>query len=194
MATQQTLVSPQEYLELERNAPFKSEYRDGLIVPMAGASPQHIDISSNMLIELGICLKGKTCKVCNSELKVRTRTKYSYPDMTVVCGEPLYEYDTDKNGILINPTLIVEVLSDSTEAYDRGEKFAAYRELPSFREYLLVSQKEPLIDQFVKQADGSWKLFSVQGLEANVKLETIQCTLSLSDIYNGVSLSSTETI
>jgi Uma2 family endonuclease len=194
MATQQTLVSPQEYLELERNAPFKSEYRDGLIVPMAGASPQHIDISSNMLIELGICLKGKTCKVCNSELKVRTRTKYSYPDMTVVCGEPLYEYDTDKNGILINPTLIVEVLSDSTEAYDRGEKFAAYRELPSFREYLLVSQKEPLIDQFVKQADGSWKLFSVQGLEASVKLETIQCTLSLSDIYNGVSLSSTETI
>jgi Uma2 family endonuclease len=184
------IISPQEYLELERKASYKSEYHDGLIVPMAGASPQHIDISSNMLIELGVCLKGKTCKVCNSELKVRTRTKYSYPDLTVVCGEPLYEYDADRNGILMNPTLIVEVLSTSTEAYDRGEKFAAYRELQSFREYLLVSQTQPLIDQFVKQADGSWRLIPVQGLEASVRLETISCTLVLRDIYNGVSFDS----
>lgn len=192
MATQQTLVSPQEYLELERKASSKSEYRDGLIVPMAGASPKHIDIVSNTHTELGICLKGKTCKVCNSELKVRTRTKYSYPDLTVVCGEPAYEYDVDRNGILINPTLIVEVLSASTEAYDRGEKFAAYRELESFREYLLVSQTQPLVEQFIKQADGSWKLTDTKGLEASVRLETLGCTLALRDVYNGVSFPSAD--
>jgi Uma2 family endonuclease len=191
MATQQTLLSPQEYLELERNAEFKSEYRDGLIVPMPGASPEHIDISSNTHTELGICLKGTSCKVCSNDLKVRTGTKYSYPDLTVVCDEPLYEYDADRNGILLNPTLIVEVLSPSTEAYDRGEKFAAYRELKSFREYVLISQTQPLLEQYIKQQDGSWKFLATKGLDATVKLETINCTLALRDIYNRVDVKQT---
>jgi Uma2 family endonuclease len=188
MATQQTLVSAQEYLELERNADFKSEYRDGLIVPMPGASPEHVDIASNTHTELGICLKGTACKVCNSDLKVRTGTKYSYPDLTIVCDKPLYEYDADGNSILLNPTLIVEVLSPSTEAYDRGDKFAAYRELKSFREYLLMSQTQPLVEQYSKQPDGSWKFLETKGLEASVRLETINCTLALRDVYSGMNL------
>jgi Uma2 family endonuclease len=192
MATQQTLVSPQEYLELERKADFKSEYRNGLIVPMPGASPEHIDITSDTHTELGICLKGTTCKVCNSDLKVRSRTTYSYPDLTVICDEPIYEYDADKNGIVLNPTLIVEVLLPSTEACDRGEKFAAYRELKSFREYVLVSQTQPLVEQYIKQADGSWKFLEHKSLEANVRLETINCTLALRDIYKRLSLAESE--
>ena len=100
--------------------------------------------------------------------------------------------NTHKNVILLNPALIVEVLSPSTEAYDRGEKFAAYRELKSFREYLLVSQTQPLVEQYIKQADGSWKFLAIQGLEASVRLETINCTLELRDIYQGLSLAKSE--
>ena len=96
---------------------------------MPGASSKPIDITSNINTELGICLKVTTCKVCGNNLKVRSKTTFSYPDLTVVCDEPFYEYDADRNGILLNPTLIIEVLSSSTEAYDRGDKFAAYREL-----------------------------------------------------------------
>jgi Uma2 family endonuclease len=136
VAIQQTLVSPQEYLELERGAAFKSEYRHGVIVPMPGASPEHIYIKSDLYTELGICLKSTPRELCDSDLKVCTRATYSYLDLTVVYDEPIYEYDADRNGILLDPTLIVEVLSASTEAYDRGDKFAAYRELQSFREYI----------------------------------------------------------
>ncbi len=186
MASQQTLVSPQEYLELEHKASFKSEYRSGLILPMAGASKEHTDIASDTQLELGFCLKGTGCRVRNSDLKVRTKNTFSYPDATVVCGEAVYDNDPNGNAILLNPTLIVEVLSPSTEAYDRGEKFAAYRELPSFTEYLLISQAQPLVEQFIKQDDGSWKFLAHKGLEAAVKLGSIICTLQLSDIYKQV--------
>lgn len=186
MATQQVLVSPQEYLELERKASFKSEYRHGVIVRVPGASPEHVYIRSDLHTELGICLKSTPCELCDSDLKVRTQMTYSYPDLTVVCDEPIYEYDADKNGILLNPTLIVEVLSPSTEAYDRGDKFAAYRELPSFREYLLLSQTQPLLEQYIKQADDKWELYIYQGLDKVVRLESVNCTLTLKDIYRRV--------
>jgi Uma2 family endonuclease len=186
MASQQTLLSPQEYLELEHKASFKSEYRDGLIVPMAGASPEHTDIASDTQLELGFCLKGTACRVRNSDVKVRTKNTFSYPDATVICGEAVYDYDPNGNAILLNPTLIVEVLSPSTEAYYRGDKFAAYRELASFCEYLLVSQSEPLVDHYIKQSDGSWKFLTYKGLGSSVKLESVHCTLALSEIYKQV--------
>ncbi|MGL4609525.1 MAG: Uma2 family endonuclease [Trueperaceae bacterium] len=185
-ATPQTLTSPQEYLELERKAAFKSEYRHGLIVPMPGASPEHIYIKSDLHTELGICLKSTPCELYDSDLKVRSKSTYSYPDLTIVCDEPFYEYDADKNGILLNPTLIVEVLSPSTEAYDRGNKFAAYRELTSFKEYLLISQTQPLVEQYVKQVNKSWTFSTHQGLDASVKLESVNCTFALKDIYRRV--------
>ena len=187
MATQQTLVSPQEYLELEHKASFKSEYRNGLIVPMPGASPEHVYIQSDLHIEIGICLKGQSCKVYGSDLKVRTKTRYSYPDLTIACEKPAYDYDPNGNAVLLNPTLIVEVLSPSTEGYDRGDKFAAYRELKSFGEYLLISQTQPLVDHYIKQTDNSWKFLTYKGLDANVKLETVSCTLALREIYKQVN-------
>jgi Uma2 family endonuclease len=143
---QDKLVSPREYLELERNADFKSEYRDGLIIPIPGASVEHIIISDNFTRHLGNRLEGQPCHAYRSDLKVRTGHRYSYPDVTVVCGTLQFE-DVERD-ILLNPTIIIEILSSSTEAYDRGEKFAAYRELESFREYVLASQTQPLVKQY----------------------------------------------
>jgi Uma2 family endonuclease len=190
MATQQTLVSPQEYLELERKASFKSEYRNGLIVPMAGASIEHITISDNFTRHLGNQLEGQPCHAYSSDLKVRTGKTYSYPDITVVCGKLRFE-DVESD-VLLNPTLMVEILSPSTEMYDRGQKFAEYRELESFGEYLLTSQTQPFIEHYIKQADGSWKFLEHKGLDKSVRLETINCTLALQDIYKGLSLVESE--
>jgi Uma2 family endonuclease len=185
MASQQTLVSPQEYLELERKASFKSEYRHGLIVPMAGASIQHITISDNFTRHLGNQLEDQPCQAYSSDLKVRTGNTYSYPDVTVVCGT--LKFEDIESDVLLNPTLIIEILSPSTEMYDRGEKFAEYRELKSFCEYLLTSQTQPLIEHYIKQSDGSWKFLTHKGLAATTRLETINCTLSLKDIYRRVT-------
>jgi Uma2 family endonuclease len=184
MASQQTLVSPQEYLELERKASFKSEYRHGLIVPMAGASIQHITISDNFTRHLGNQLEDQPCQAYSSDLKVRTGNTYSYPDVTVVCGT--LKFEDIESDVLINPTLVIEILSPSTEAYDRGAKFTEYRDLKSFGEYVLASQTEPLIEQYIKQVDGSWKFLVHKGLTSTLKLETINCTLSLKDIYRRV--------
>jgi Uma2 family endonuclease len=185
MASQQTLVSPQEYLELERKASFKSEYRDGLIVPMPGASIEHITISDNFTRYLGNQLEDQPCHAYSSDLKIRTGQTYSYPDITVVCGKLLFE--DSESDVLLNPTLIIEILSPSTEMYDRGEKFAEYRELKSFSEYLLASQNQPLIEHFIKQPDNTWKFLAHKGLETTIKLETINCTLVLKDVYKRVS-------
>ncbi len=190
MASQQTLVSPQDYLELERKASFKSEYRDGLIVPMAGASIEHITISDNFTRHLGNQLEGQPCHAYSSDLKVRTGKTYSYPDITIVCGK--LRFEDIESDVLLNPTLIVEILSPSTEMYDRGGKFAEYRELESFREYLLTSQAQPLIEHYIKQTDGSWKFLEHKGLEKSVRLETIACTLALRDIYSGLSFAESQ--
>lgn len=190
MASQQTLVSPQEFLELERKASFKSEYRDGLIVPMPGASIAHITISDNFTRHLGNQLDGQPCHAYSSDLKVRTGKTYSYPDITVVCGRLAFE-DVESD-VLLNPTLIIKILSPSTEMYDRGEKFAEYRELKSFSEYILTSQTQPLLKQYIKQSDGSWKFFAHKGLDKVVRLETINCTLTLQEIYKQVSFENSQ--
>lgn len=187
---QNKLVSPQEYLELERKASFKSEYRNGLIVPMAGASIEHITISDNFTRYLGNQLEGQPCHAYSSDLKVRTSKTYSYPDITVVCGKLRFE-DVESD-VLLNPTLIIEILSPSTEMYDRGQKFAEYRELESFGEYLLTSQTQLFIEHYIKQTDGSWKFLEHKGLDKSVRLETINCTLALRDIYQGLSLAESE--
>jgi Uma2 family endonuclease len=137
------LVTPNEYLILERQAPYKSEYRDGQIVAMSGASRQHNIITANVVAELHAQLKQRSCTVLPSDMRVKVTSTglYTYPDVVVVCGEALF--DDNQQDTLLNPTLIVEVLSKSTEAYDRGDKFKHYRHLPSLAEYLLISQDKP---------------------------------------------------
>ncbi|MGH9937365.1 MAG: Uma2 family endonuclease [Blastocatellia bacterium] len=176
-------LTPDEYLAIERKAEYKSEYIDGVMYAMAGGSPQHSLISGNVLTEINIQLRNSPCQVYNSDMKTRVPSsrRFHYPDVTVVCEEP--RFADDERDVLLNPLLIVEVLSDSTADYDHNEKFDDYREIESFREYLLVAQDEPVVERFLKQPDGSWRGAKVEGLDQSIELATINCRLKLRDIY-----------
>ncbi len=174
-------LTPEEYLAIEREAEYKSEYIDGVMYSMAGGSPKHSLVGVNVSTELNVQLKSSPCRVFNSDQKVRvpSKRKYLYPDVTVVCSEPQY----DDSDVLLNPLLIVEVLSDSTAGYDRNRKFLFYQEIESFSEYLLISQDEPVVEHYVKQPNDSWIYTTTKGLDQNVRLTTVDCRLELRDIY-----------
>lgn len=178
-------MSEREYLAIERVAEFKSEFFDGEMFAMAGGSRGHSLIGLNIGSQLRNQLKGR-CVVFNSELKIKIEATglYTYPDASVVCGPEKYAAETDD--VLVNPTLLVEVLSDSTERYDRGKKFEHYRQIPSLREYLLVSQKEPHVELFVRQENNQWLLREAVGLEAKIELPTLEITVALSEIFANV--------
>jgi Uma2 family endonuclease len=181
-----TLLSPEEYLELERRAERKSEYFHGEMFAMAGASYEHFIIVSNLVRELGNRLDAGPCSTGSSELRLRVAPNglYTYPDVMVICGEP--QFVDGRRDTVVNPTLIVEVLSESTQAYDRGKKFEQYRTLPSLREYLLVAQDAPRIEQFARQPDDSWPLIESGGMDASIQLASIGCVLPLAKIYNRI--------
>jgi len=179
-------VSPEAYLERERNAASRSEYRDGRIMAMTAGPEEHSLLSVNLTALLHSQLRGGSCRVYNSDLKVRlpNTLRYVYPDATVVCGPS--EFQDERKDILTNPTVILEVLSDSTEAYDRGEKWERYQRLPSLREYVLVSQSHATVERYCRQGD-LWIYALTSGLEASVMLESIGVTLPLADIYEGIT-------
>ncbi len=181
-------LSPEEYLALERQAPFRSEYHDGDVFAMTGASFPHNVITANVVGELRQRLKASPCQTVPSDLRVRIAqpNAYVYPDVTVAC--PPIELEDAQGDTLLNPVVLVEVLSDSTEAYDRGRKFAYYRQLPSLREYLLVSQHEARVDHYLRAGDGTWNLRAVEGLAAVLRLESLGCELPLAEIYAKVEL------
>jgi Uma2 family endonuclease len=172
-----------EYLRIERQAEFKSEFFDGEMFAMAGGSPYHSLIAVNAASELKNKLKGGRCLVFNSDLRVKIEATglFTYPDITVVCGpRSFFQEDT-----LLNPSLVVEVLSDSTEAYDRGKKFEHYRQVPSLQEYLLISQREPRIEQFIRKPD-RWELREAAGLNAHLDLPSLSIALDLAEIFANV--------
>lgn len=174
--------TPEEYLELERKAEHKSEYVDGDIYAQAGASLPHNLIVAQTIVELGGQLRGSSCKVFPSDIRVHVEkaNRYTYPDVTVLCGETLFA--DDRKDTITNPTVVVEVLSPSSEAYDRGGKFAAYRTLASLQTYVLISQEQALIEVFERQNE-SWLLNAAKGLEASANIASIDCTMQLADIY-----------
>lgn len=179
----QTHYTAEEYLTLERSASCKSEFHDGQIYAMTGASRKHNLITVNIARELSVQLKKRPCEAYINDMRVKAADacSYHYPDIVVACGTPQFEdayVDT-----LLNPTLLIEVLSPSTEAYDRGGKFAHYRKIPTLREYLLVMQDQPSIERYVRQGD-VWILSEVLGFEASVALESIDCVLSLREVYD----------
>ena len=184
-----TYLTPEEYLAIERKAEYKSEYFNGEMFAMTGASRKHNLIALNIGGELRQQLKGKPCEAYVNDMRVRIpRTRlYTYPDVVVVCGEP--EFEDDFIDTLLNPTLIVEVLSESTESYDRGKKSSYYRTVQSLAEYLLVSQDEYKVEQYVKQADGRWLLTDIRSPEGVVELTSIPCVLALKEVYDRVTLS-----
>jgi Uma2 family endonuclease len=174
-----------EYLLIERNAEYKSEYLDGLIYAMSGGTGSHSYIAANMLIAIGARIRGSNCRVSTSDLRVVTEDLAfaAYPDVTVICGPPRY-WD-DRNDVLLNPQAIVEVLSPSTEAYDRGEKFERYQRIPSLKEYLLVSQDKPLVELWSRDGDG-WSVSRFEGNTGEFVIDSLGITLPLSEVYAGV--------
>jgi len=177
--------SAEEYLALERSAPYKSEFHDGQVYAMTGASRKHNLVTVNIAGELRDQLKKRPCEAYISDMRVKAveARSYHYPDIAVVCGSPQFEdahVDT-----LLNPTVLIEVLSPSTEAYDRGGKFAHYRKIASLNEYLLVTQDQPIIERYQRQGD-VWILSEAEGLGASVSLESIGCILSLREVYDKV--------
>ncbi|MHB8575631.1 MAG: Uma2 family endonuclease [Dehalococcoidia bacterium] len=179
--------TPAEYLAIERRAETKSEYIDGCIVAMSGGSKEHARIAVEVLIALHTQLGDGPCELFNSDIRVGNAVtgRYTYPDLSVVCGEA--EFEDDRADILLNPTLIVEVLSPSTEAYDRGDKFADYRRLPSLKEYVLIAQDRVSVEHYLRQGE-HWLLTAVTDLNASVSLPTIGCVLRLHDVYRRVDL------
>lgn len=195
VARSEPLYSVEEYLALERDSEERHEYLDGLIFAMAGESPEHADVSSNLQGLLFVQLRGTRCRLRTKDTKVRSgpspvRAKslkglFSYPDIVVICGEPQY-YD-DKRDVVVNPTVIIEVLSDSTEAFDRGGKFLRYQTWsPSLTDYLLVSQFAPIVEHFSRQPDSSWTYKIYQGLDQTLEIASIGCKLRLADIYERI--------
>jgi len=179
--------SPEEYLALERAAEHKSEYFDGEIFAMAGASEEHNLITVNLSRELSTQLKGRPCRTYSNDMRVKVDASglYTYPDVVVVCGER--QFEDAQVDTLLNPTLIVEVLSPSTEAYDRGQKFRLYRGLASLKTYVLVAQDTPQVERYERQPDDQWLLSEAQNLEDALPLPGIGCHLALSEVYDNVA-------
>ena len=176
-------ITPEEYLELEKNSELKHEYFEGEIFAMTGAKPNHNLISFNIVGELKNQLKGSPCMGFTSDqrIKIEAVTKYVYPDISIACDE--VKFDDDPLGSLLNPVVVFEILSDSTEAYDRGMKFQHYRLLPSLQEYILVSQNHCLVEKYVRKNDRSWKYVSYEKMEQTLTIESINCEVLLLDIY-----------
>ncbi len=180
-------MSPEEFLSFERAADEKHEYRDGLIVAMSGARRNHNIIALNVGSEIQRSLKGKDCEGYPSDMRVFVPASrlYTYPDLVVACGEPIFQDEVLDT--LLNPVLIIEILSESTESYDRGQKFQNYRSIDSLREYVLISQGSASIEKYVRHGDGFWMLSEAAGLDTNITLEAIDCPLSLNDVYDKVN-------
>jgi Uma2 family endonuclease len=180
-------LTPEEYLALERKAEFKSEYLDGVVYALAGASPRHNLIVANIIITLGGQFKGRPCRVYPSDLRVRISSSkgFFYPDVSVVCGDD--EVADEERDVILNPTLIVEVSSESTAAFDRGKKFLSYQQIASLQEYLLVSQDEILVEGYSRQGNDTWLYTKVTGLEGSLSLPSIECELALQDVYDKVA-------
>ena len=181
----QTLYTPEEYLALERKATLKSEYINGEILAMSGASLAHTRITADIVTELNNQLRGGGCEVISNDMRVKTSAKgaYFYPDVVVFCGEP--EVEDNVFDTLLNPILIIEVLSPSTEVYDKGEKFRHYQELTSLREYILVSQDRVRVEHY-HLAKTQWVQTEFRAPEDVLLLASIGCELPLQDIYRRV--------
>ena len=187
------LTSVMDYLAFERNRPERHEFFDGQIVLQAGASINHNILTANTIGSLYQQLRGKPCVVLPSDMRIRTpqRRQYMYPDVTVMCGSPTF--DDEHQDTITNPTVIFEVLSPSSENYDRGRKFQAYRSIPSLQEYVLISQTVFRVEHFTRQNDMIWLMTEYLHPDQVIELSSIVCSLSLATLYEKVDLSGDDT-
>jgi Uma2 family endonuclease len=180
------LLTPDRYLEIERAADFKSEYVDGRMFAMSGGRLAHAIVCTALASALLAALRGKSCYVTGSDLRVQVSPQgpFFYPDMSVCCGKP--RLADDYKDTLLNPTIVFEVLSPSSEAYGRGKKFAAYRRIDSLRECVLASQTEPSVETYFRGPDDKWTLTEYTGLDGIWRFESIDCQIDLADIYRNI--------
>ncbi len=196
------LYTIDEYLELDRASQERWQFLDGEVWMMAGENIRHGDISVNLIAEFRTQLKNKDCRVLAKDTKTKsggfsskrtsqTKGMFSYPDLVVVCGEP--KYNDKQKDIVLNPTVVIEVLSKSTELFDRNTKFMRYRMFnPTLTDYILVSQDKPQVEHFIRQEDDSWKLYIYIGLDETLKVESIECEIKMSEIYDRVKFTKKE--
>jgi Uma2 family endonuclease len=182
-----TLMTPEEYLAAERKAETRSEYFAGEVFAMVGASKRHNLIAANIIRVLGNQLLDRPCNVYPSDMRVKVSAtgKYTYPDVVVACEPELF--DDAENDTLLNPVVIVEVLSASTEAYDRGKKFEQYQQIASLTEYILVAQEPYRIEQYVRRSDKEWRYSEYHAVEEVIKINVIGCEIALKDAYAKVA-------
>jgi Uma2 family endonuclease len=194
--TKRSYYSVEEYLAIERATDERHVYLDGEIYAMAGESPEHGTISVNLVADLVAQLKRSDCQLWTKDCKVRsgptpgegrtTKGFYSYPDLVIVCGTP--EWHDERQDVLLNPKVIIEVLSDSTKSFDANEKLRRYQLWnPTLTDYLLVAQTAPVVYHYTRQAAGGWSYYTYQGLHERFEIKAIGCTLSLQDVYDRIS-------
>jgi Uma2 family endonuclease len=191
MPVEKRRYSVKEYLDMELVAIDRHEYHFGEVVSSYGGSALHSFITANVIGELANALKGKPCKVADGNLRVRsTHTpRYVYPDASVICGPPQYDPEDAKHHTIMNPRVIVEVLSPTTEAYDRGSKFEYYRSILSVEECMLIDAVRPSVQTFLRQGDGTWSMKGVTGLNGTAKVRSLGIDILLSEIYDGITFS-----
>ena len=185
---EKTFLTPEQYLDIEREAEFKSEYYQGEMFAMATVAEPHVLIVGNIAAGLHLQLRKRPSFVYMSAMRLCVSAVgfYTYPDVAVVCGKS--QFIDDRSDNLLNPSVIVEVLSSSSEAYDRGRKFAHYRQIDSLREYLMVSSERMSADLFIRQPDSRWLLKSANRLEDVIEIPSVDCRLALADVYEKVTL------
>jgi Uma2 family endonuclease len=188
-AKQKSYLTPDEYLALERQSDAKSEYFDGEVYAMSGATRAHNIITTNVTTAFVTQLKRRRCEVYASDMRVKVQTTglYTYPDVVIVCGK--VQLEDQRQDTLLNPTVLVEVLSSSTEDYDRGTKFAHYRTLESLSDYLVIAQAEPLVEHYQRQPDDKWLLTTYTALDAVVAVPSLSCDLLLAEVYDKIEWS-----
>lgn len=177
----QSHTAPQEYLEQERLAETKSEYFDGQVVAMAGASERHNLLVANLIMALGPRLRAGSCRIYPSDLKIQAGNRFLYPDASIVCGTT--EFASEEQDVVTNPSIIFEVLSESTQAFDRGRKFLAYQAIPTLREYVLITQDEVLVECYQRHGENSWLY---QRCEQTLSLPSAGIDLEVRELYLGL--------
>jgi len=179
-------ITPQEYLAFERQATEKHEFVDGIIYAMSGASKEHNFISSNITGELYLAFKKRPCVVCANDMRVKVNeSDYVYPDVVAVCGDAQFEDNTFDT--LSNPTVIIEILSDSTERYDKGRKAELYRALPTMQDYVLISQTHCYMEHYHRQTATQWLFTIISQMDEKLTLPSVNVTIAVQDIYDKVS-------
>lgn len=191
----QKLYTPEEYLGFERQAEEKHEWLDGQIYAMSGASTSHCAITTNVTATLVVQLRGTNCRAFSNDMKVRSsdmrrnlnmKGLFSYPDLTIVCGEA--KFHDELKDVLINPKVVIEILSRATEFYDRTTKFARYQLNESLTDYILIAQDTPHIEHYTRDTNNRWSVSLHDGLDAEFRIDSIDCTLKLADVYDRIVL------